>query len=60
MKRRTFIQSLLVAPIAPIVKKPPRQADPAPAYTDSNGRSAAELAPLHDGQRTSGGVVYQP
>jgi hypothetical protein len=54
MKRRTFLQSLA----ALLVPKPARQTPAQPAYSDSAGRSAAELASLHDGKRASGGVRY--
>jgi hypothetical protein len=56
MKRRTFLQLLLGAPTALLVSAK----QPATGYTDSDRRSAAALAPLHDGKKQTGGVQYTP
>jgi hypothetical protein len=58
MRRRTFLQSLSAA-FLPLIVRPTQQGDP-PAYTDSDGRTPAQLAALHDEIRAAGGVVYQP
>ena len=59
MRRRTFLKALLSAPA--LTLRPPKQEPPAPrvTYTDSQGNSAATLAALSDGLKTSGGVEYQ-
>lgn len=64
MKRRTFLQALLLAPplalIRPKVAEAQQQEQDTPEYADSDGRTHAELAPLYDHDTQAGGVVYQP
>jgi hypothetical protein len=59
VKRRTFLQSLS-ALFLPRIRVPAQPPGDPPTYTDSDGRTPAELASLHDGDTAQGGVTYQP
>ena len=57
MRRRSFIKALIGIPTLPLLRPQPQQASA--DYTDSNNRTPAELAALHDGDTKAGGVEYQ-
>ena len=57
MRRRTFIKALIGMPTLPLLRPQPQQ--PSAGYTDSNNRTPAQLAALHDGNTKAGGVEYQ-
>lgn len=66
MKRRTFLTSLAALPGLALVrpKRPERDKWPqlppfTGVYTDSDGRTPADLSALHDGKRTGNGIEYQ-
>lgn len=65
MHRRFFLQSILSLPALTLPR--PKAGDAKVVqqqqniiYTDSQGNPPAVLAALHDGNRQSGGVQYQP
>lgn len=62
MRRRTFLQALLALPALalPKVAQQPQTTDQGIRYTDSEGRTHAQLAPLYDGERKEGGIEYLP
>ncbi len=61
MRRRSFLKALF-APLIVTLPRPqqaPAKQQTAPIYSDSSGRTSAELASLHDGNTQSGGIEYQ-
>lgn len=57
MKRRTFLQALLSLPALAGVRLPEQEEEPPEIiYTDSEGRTPTELAPLADG---TANIEYQ-
>ncbi len=61
MRRRSFLKALL-APLVvtlPRPEKTPAKQQTTPLYSDSDGRTNTQLAPLHDGNTQSGGIEYQ-
>jgi hypothetical protein len=57
IKRRSILQALLALPALPLAKRPARH-DAGTTYTDSQGRTTAQLAALYDGKTKTGGVDY--
>ncbi len=62
MQRRTLLKTLLLGPLATLVRPEKTRAQPptGTVYTDSAGRDTASLAALFDGDKVNGGIVYQP